>query len=453
MNRYLHILILLLTITVSSNGVAQQQNMANVNNITNIEGIERESVLLPWEDVNKRIKENMFVKVETNKKQCFVGEPLLVTYKLYTRLRSHSSVVDAPTFSGCSVIEMTTNESKEEDVKINGKLFRTYIIRKVQIFPLQEGALQLGSASLNNDIAFYKKQANGYQNSTQSVKLTNEPTNIQVLPLPPDSLHKSFTGVIGKFFIVARVIKSVDTANDNNSLELKITGNGNFMNIACPTVFWPSTVQAFEPQASELLDKLSFPVLGQKIFNIPFTCKKVGEVIIPPITFIYFDADSKKYVSTETDSIHITVKPEVPVIDESRLSPKITNIYYLWIIPFIAAIAGFILLFSVVRKKKGSVSDRKKNTVIEEHKLNDIDTNTNDFKAKFTNLLSTDDGLLFYTKAKVLSFELIHASKDKAEMATLENIIALCNEALYTPIIPDKNLIINTLKVIIHSRM
>ena len=136
MNKYFYLFLWLLLFFISFGAMAQLPNRAGATSSNLEEGIERESILLPWEDVNKRIKENMFVKVETNKKQCFIGEPLLVTYKLYTRLQSHSSVVDAPTFTGCSVVEMTTNEQKEEDVTLNGKPFRTYIIRKVQLFPL-----------------------------------------------------------------------------------------------------------------------------------------------------------------------------------------------------------------------------------------------------------------------------------------------------------------------------
>ena len=446
MVKYLHIFFCSISLAITSNVIAQQQVKGGATTSNIDVGIERESVLLPWEDVNKRIKEDMFVKVETNKKQCYLGEPLLVTYKLYTRLQSHSSIADAPTFTGCSVVEMTTNEQKEEVETVHGKPFKTYIIRKVQLFPLQEGPLLLGAATLDNEVGFYRKQADGYENITQKVKLTNDPVSIQVLPVPTDSSQHVFTGVIGKFFIIAKVNKTVDTANDNNSLELKITGNGNFMNMACPTVVWPATIQSYEPQSSELLDKLSFPVLGQKVYNIPFTCKKVGETVIPPITFTYFDADAKKYVSTITDSIHITVKPEIPLIDETKLSPEITNIEYLWIIPAVAGVVGLLfLLFSVKKKKKAVVRSK---IIVEEtiYKEN----NEADFKEALTSLLSIGDEKAFYAKAKELIYQLKETTLYETESETLDKLISLCNEALYTPFVSNKDLIENTLLNIIH---
>ena len=448
MNKYFYIFLWLLLFFISFGATAQLQNSAGATSSNLEEGIERESILLPWEDVNKRIKENMFVKVETNKKQCFIGEPLLVTYKLYTRLQSHSSVVDAPTFTGCSVVEMTTNEQKEEDVTLNGKPFRTYIIRKVQLFPLQEGALQLGCATLDNEVEFYRKQTAGYQNITQKVKLTNDPVSVQVVPLPSDSAQHLFTGVVGKFFIIAKVSKTVDTANDNNSLELKITGNGNFMNMVCPTVVWPSTIQGFEPQSSELLDKLSFPVLGQKVFNIPFTCKKVGEAIIPAITFTYFDVETKKYVSSVTDSIHITVKPEIPLIDESKLSPEITNIQYLWIIPVLAGVVGLVFLLFSVKKKKVSSIDSE--TVVAETSVEGA--KKVDYESQLSALVFIQDRKIFYTEAKELALALKETSVNEIEAESLTRLISLCNEALYAPIESNKELIVNTLQEIIQLR-
>ena len=420
----------------------QQSTGATSNSRISDEEIERASILSPSEDINKRIKANMFVKVETNKKTCFVGEPLLVTYKLFTRLQSHSKVVDAPTFTGCSVVEMTTNDQKEEDEVVNGKAFKTYIIRKVQLFPLQEGPLQLGKATLENDVEFYQQTIDGYKNISQKVELKNDSVTIQINPLPSDTEKHVFTGVIGKFFILAKVTKTMDTANDNNSLELKITGSGNLMNMACPTIEWPGNIQGFEPQSSEMLDKLSFPILGEKKFIIPFTCKKEGEEVIPPITFRYFDADSKKYVSAQTDSIHITVKPAIPLIDTTKLSPEITNIKYLWIIPIIASLVGLVFLYYSLRKRKVTT----KSSVSISNESSSGKANLVNYKEKLAALILIEDDKMYYTEAKVLATDLMESYLSEGDKQTLNSIVSLCNEALYAPVTANRDYIITTLQ-------
>jgi hypothetical protein len=53
-----------------------------------------------------KIKNNIVVRLEVNKRSCFVGEPILATYKLCTRLRSKSKVIKQPQFSGCTVVRV-----------------------------------------------------------------------------------------------------------------------------------------------------------------------------------------------------------------------------------------------------------------------------------------------------------------------------------------------------------
>ncbi len=393
--------------------------------------MERSSVLMPWDDADKRIKENIFVKVIASKKICFVGEPLLVTYKLFTRLQSHSKIIDAPAFSGCSVIEMTTNDLKEEKEIINGKLFKTFVIRKVQVLPLQEGPLTLGEVAVDNNINFYQTTNGRLARTEKQARLVNAPLVITVKPLPTDSTKPTISAVIGKFFMIGKVAKSVDTANDNNSLELIITGSGNFMNMSCPSVQWPNGIQAYEPKVTEMLDKLAFPVLGEKKFIIPFTCKHQGQFSIPAISFTYFDADSGRYVSSTIDSIQLKVLAEVPIIDPEKVSDGITNIKYLWIIPVIAAIVGLILIyFSYKKRNKFNPTTIIANYEKVIDKKNAIAESRVIYHEKLALLALNKNETNFYKDAKELATYLLQSNinDDKKQ---LNEVIALCNEALY----------------------
>jgi len=62
-------------------------------NISGEDDMDKSSVLQPGETPASKIKSNLFVKVFANKTTCVVGEPILVEYKLFTRLRSQSKVV------------------------------------------------------------------------------------------------------------------------------------------------------------------------------------------------------------------------------------------------------------------------------------------------------------------------------------------------------------------------
>ena len=59
--------------------------------------------LAPGEDPQQKIKRNLFLKVLVDKKNCFVGEPVTATFKLYSRLISRSDIVKNPGFYGFTV--------------------------------------------------------------------------------------------------------------------------------------------------------------------------------------------------------------------------------------------------------------------------------------------------------------------------------------------------------------
>ncbi len=67
---------------------------------------EQEYILKPGEKLSEKIKKNIFVRVEADKTSCYIGEPLVVTYKLYSRLKSESKVTKRPSLNGFSVYDM-----------------------------------------------------------------------------------------------------------------------------------------------------------------------------------------------------------------------------------------------------------------------------------------------------------------------------------------------------------
>ena len=52
-----------------------------------VQSAYKDYVLKKGENVSDKINKNIFIKVEVNKHACYVGEPVIVSYKLYTRLK------------------------------------------------------------------------------------------------------------------------------------------------------------------------------------------------------------------------------------------------------------------------------------------------------------------------------------------------------------------------------
>jgi len=267
-----------------------------------------------------KIKNNIVIRLEVNKHSCYVGEPILATYKLCTRLRSKSKVVKQPQFTGCTVVELTGEEQDQHVEKINGVQYNVFVIRKVQLMPLAAGKLVLPEASVENRVSFYDAANLSYRDlyysppktpvEEQLVTLQNKPETIEVKPLPaePSVGITDFSGAIGNFDATVAIKESSLTTNTTNHLEFAIEGQGNVQQVKAPEIKWPTGIEAFETKESTDEDKSGFPVKYKKTFSFPFIANKKGTYTFPHIDFTYFDPAANRYVTKSTRAFTLPVE-------------------------------------------------------------------------------------------------------------------------------------------------
>ncbi len=385
---------------------------------------------------------NMFVVIQTSNNTCFVGQPVLVTYKFYTRLQGQSKVIKMPSFSGCSVQEMTTTDITPEIETYNGRSFKVYTIRKIQLTPLQTGDLILDTASVENTFMVYDKGttqsdiANGIGKSHDEVVVVHsKKTNVQVKELPLANKPTNFTGAIGNFSIAAKFAKTADTANENNSIKITINGAGNFSNIVCPKIQWPTNIEYFEATTTEDYNKLIFPNIGTITFEIPFVVKSKGVYTIPPIQFSYFDLLSNTYKSTNTDTLSLPVEVAMEnLIDENKVSANITNKKYIWIVPGIAMIIGIVGWLKYTKKSNPTTLVDHANQRIEDDEAiiikAKITVKTNEQLIADLYFFEHDDQL-FFSHTKKLAEQYIAEGNANYNIYALKNLVEKCNASLY----------------------
>ena len=288
--------------------------------------VDEEYVLRKEDSAPEKIKDNLLVKLDVNKTSCYAGEPVVATYKLYSRLKSESRVTKRPSLSQFSVYDMVQPEANSPTIeRLNGKAYNVHIIRKVQLYPLQDGRFDLDPVEVDNTVRFLRLEGNNtklsmqqlldnYMNGVtdgkieeQQVTLASKPITINVKPLPVAGRPTSFDGAVGKFTLTALVPKLDIAANETAVLQVVLKGQGNLTLINAPQVQWPQQVEGYDPTVKENLDKTVCPISGSKLFEYSFTPKKEGRLIIPPVEFSYFDPAANSYKTVRTDSIAIDV--------------------------------------------------------------------------------------------------------------------------------------------------
>ncbi|HXB05478.1 MAG TPA: BatD family protein [Puia sp.] len=361
--------------------------------------VERDYVLKPGENIKEKIRKNLFVKIQVDKNTCYVGEPIVATYKLYSRLSSESRVTKRPSLNGFSVYDMVDPASDPVSVeKLNGKDFTVHIIRKTQLIPLQAGSIDLDPVEVENTVHFVKgsggreprrngntlrdlldqmsDESNLGPEIDENVTLDTKPVTITVKPLPEENKPAAFGGAVGNFSVEASLGSHTVSAQDEATLHLVVRGRGNLPVIAAPPVAWPDSIRAFDPTAKEDVNKTVAPMTGTKSFDYVFTPRKAGHYTIPAVNFSYFDPATQTYKTAETSPLELQVSPAVrkeaghrvteTVQEETSLSARVGDVlkeHMEWVLAGLL-VAGVTIYFwrQNSRLRKSNAAARKSKT-------------------------------------------------------------------------------------------
>ena len=333
------------------------------------------------ENLADKVKQNMELKLELDKTSCFVGEPLMATYTLYTRLKSESKLTQNPSFNGFSVIDMQQSESTGySQKKLNGKDYNAYTIRRAQLYALQPGDIEIESAELENNIQFIKEEYadrfspgnslfDDFSRSiipaeaviNQTVPLKSTALKVHVKPLPEENKPTGFNGAVGHFLVDATMQKDSFSTDESGKIAVTISGGGNMQLLTAPDIAWPSGIESFEPTVTDNMSKLTVPVSGSKVFEYSFAAEKPGIFTLPPITFSFFDPAKAEYRTVSTKPIRFTVLKgtgksallNTGITNNGKLS-FINRIFHhrWWIVVFVAFLVICSLVVWVLRDKR-----------------------------------------------------------------------------------------------------
>ena len=294
--------------------------------------------LQPGEDPSEKIRQNLFLKVFLNKMVCYPGEPIVATFKLYSRLESKSEISKNPGFYGFTVHDMIgLNDKVNVAEAIGGKFFDVHTVRQVQLYALQPGSFIIDPMEINNRVEFSRSyvskkteqeiaEAGALANeegqtpgtSIFEASVRTEPVTIVVKPVPARNKPGNFNGATGRFTISVAIEKNELARNEEGHLVLTIRGKGNFSQLSSPNIQWPTGIDGFDPVVSESIERSVAPLKGQKIFRYPFVSSKPGSYELPAIKFSFFDPDTNSYKT-------VAVSPgKILILNKEKATPTLT---------------------------------------------------------------------------------------------------------------------------------
>jgi len=267
-------------------------------------------------------EEDVFVRLEVNKTQAFVGEQILLDFKLYTTISIDGyDIREEPDFRGFFAQEMRRFDSKAQQEMVNGKPYTTKNLRRIALFPQQAGTLEIPPARLQLAIVEENDRTGFFFNRrVRPAFYTTNSLVINVKTLPPGG-PENFSGAVGEYDFQVTINRREVSTDDAISIGMLITGNGDVKRVQAPPLLLSDSFEVYAPKVvEEQMTEIQGEITGRKVIEYLILPKYPGEYSISP-SFYYFDTQENKYVPIISGPFGLKVRQGTDRHTAQRPSP------------------------------------------------------------------------------------------------------------------------------------
>ncbi len=272
----------------------------------------------PRDDPSGPAPDDLFVIAEVNKRRVYENEPVVVRYRLFTRVNVTSySVTQTGGNEGFWVedVPQTQNPQVEQVVR-DGVQYASAVLRHSVLFPTGPGTKTVEPMTVEARVRIQQRSRDPFQDffnrsslfgSIEPVLVASEAVEIEVMPLPGEGRPESFTGLVGRLGVTASLDRTDVETNEAVTLSVRVTGEGNLRGLTAPTIVLSRDFEVFPPDVSESIDRSGTRISGTKTYDYVLIPRTPGAKTIPPIEMSYFDVGRGRYATVETEPLGLAV--------------------------------------------------------------------------------------------------------------------------------------------------
>lgn len=273
--------------------------------------------------------DDLFVVGAASAERVYVNQPVLVEYRIYTRVDVEGYTVTPPGAAGFWVEELAARQGPTEQVVRDGVQYASTLVHRAALFPTGAGPKRLDPLVLEAQVRMPRRRnpdpfgslfGDSLFGRRVPVSVASNALDVDVLPAPPGA-PASFSGFVGSLAVSAGVDRTAAETNDALTLRVEISGDGNVRTLPEPSLNLPPGVEVYPPEMREEVEPAADGVRGRRVYDYVVVPREPGAVTIPPIEFAYLDADRGTYAVASSDPIALTVTGDpgaAPVLPGGR---------------------------------------------------------------------------------------------------------------------------------------
>lgn len=272
----------------------------------------------------------LFIRAIPNKTTAVPGEQIVLTYKLYTLVNvSQYQIERSPVSKGFWLEELDAQQQPQMSHETyEGRQYNVATIRKVLVFPQQEGKLTIEPLAI--EVTAYVqtrtnrgRQSTGdpffdsffndpffssmfsVQNQPIQKKLSSNSVTINVKSLP--NAPQNYIGAVGKFSLSSEIDRNECRANEAISLKYTLSGSGNITLIDKLPLKLPSDFEVYEPTITDNIQKNENGISGTRTFEYIIIPRQEGKFSLDSMHVSFYDTETKQYKTLSTPSYNLSI--------------------------------------------------------------------------------------------------------------------------------------------------
>ncbi len=261
--------------------------------------------------------DDLFVTATLSAEQAYVNQPVVVEYRIFTRVDVEGlTVVRQPGTAGFWVEELATPQRPAEQVVRDGVRYASSVVRRAALFPTSAGPKRLEPLVLEAQVRVQRRSRGrdpfgGFFGDSlfgrrMPVSVASNALDLDVRPAPPGA-PASFSGFVGSLAASAAVDRTAADTNDALTLRLDISGTGNIRTLPEPRLNLPAAFEVYPPEMREEVEPTADGVRGTRVYEYVIVPREPGRMTIPAVELAYFDVDRDAYAVASSDPITLTV--------------------------------------------------------------------------------------------------------------------------------------------------
>ena len=202
---------------------------------------------------------------------------------------------------------------------IGGRWYDLFVAHQV-VFPLLPGTVSIPRATLK----YSTPVALQFFSQEERFALTSRADTLVVQALPEAGRPPDFAGAIGSGLELDRRVSPLAArVGEGVAIELSLTGEGNTALWPAPEMRWPPGARAYTDKVEERVASPEGSIGGTKTFRYLVVPDSAGALVLPAVSYGYFDLGAKRYLRTTLPAATVPVAPGGEATASTALPPPL----------------------------------------------------------------------------------------------------------------------------------